>query len=160
VLRRARALTRRPIWVKLSYAAAPLLLDQARICADEGADALTAINTLPALAIDIATQPLTAGRSFVGGLSGPSLTPLAQWAVDLLHRQQPLPVIACGGVSSLRQLLSFVALGAAAVQVGSALLDDPQLCGRLDAELQAMLRDNQLSDFSQLAEVLCLPSTS
>lgn len=133
VLRRARALTTRPLWVKLAYAPADLLVQRARIAAEEGADAITAINTLPALHID----PDAVGSHFAGGLSGPSLTPLAQWAVDRLVREQPLPVVAVGGVSRIEHVLAFFSLGAAAVQLGSRLLHEPEAAERLHTELLA-----------------------
>lgn len=145
VLRRARKLTRRPLWVKLSYAPSDLLLQRARICADEGADAITAINTLPALHVD-----RRSGARFSGGLSGPSLTLLAQWAVDLLCREQPLPVIAAGGVAGTEQLLAFLSLGASAVQLGSALLADAGLVERITQGLGAAYAACGARDLAEL----------
>lgn len=160
VLRCARRLSPRPIWVKLAYAPAELLRSRARICADEGADGITAINTLPALAvtlpsIDSAQRKPDDRFLFRGGVSGPTLTPLAQWAVDFLVREQPLPVIACGGVGSLHEVLAFAALGASAVQVGSALLDDATVLRRLQRELAHAAQRAQITSWNELVEVLC-----
>lgn len=160
VLRRARRLTKRGIWVKLAYAPAELLRTRARICAEEGADAITAINTLPGL--DVHPDPAAAHSCaiFRGGLSGPALTPLAQWAVDFLCREQPLPVIACGGVRSITEVLAFAALGAAAVQIGSVQLHRENTLQRLQRELGRALRRSGVTNFSALGEVLCPRSTS
>lgn len=150
LLRRARALTSRPLWVKLAYAPADLLVQRARIAADEGADAISAINTLPALHVD----PSAAGSRFTGGLSGPPLTPLAQWAVDQLVRGQPLPVIAIGGVSRIEHVLAFLSLGAAAVQIGSHLLDEPEAAARLRAELATVCGALGVASFDALRALL------
>lgn len=160
VLRRARQLTRRPIWVKLAYAPAEVLRARAQIIADEGADGITAINTMHALDVTLPdalpSTPSPADVSlFRGGVSGPTLTPLAQWAVDFLVREQPLPVIACGGVSSLREVLAFAALGATAVQVGSALLDDAAVLPRLQRELAQVAQHSGVTSWQALIEVLC-----
>lgn len=159
VLRQARRLTARPIWVKLAYAPAEQLRTRARICADEGADGITAINTLPALAVtlpDAASAGSAPGSEiFRGGVSGPTLTPLSQWAVDFLVREQPLPVAACGGVGSLREVLAFAALGAAAVQVGSALLTNANVLQYLQRDLLSAAQHYQVASWHQLVEVLC-----
>lgn len=155
VLRAARKRTQRPISVKLAYQTADDLLGKARLCAEEGADALTAINTMPAL--DLNAIPLRDDSRFVGGLSGPGLTPFAQWAVSLLVREQPLPVIACGGISSLTQVLAFGALGAAAVQVGSVLIEDPLRMQVIADDLRAAMRTYNVDTFTALGEALCQP---
>lgn len=160
VLRRARRLTQRGIWVKLAYAPAELLRTRARICADQGADAITAINTLPGLYVTPAPAAAHSQEVFRGGLSGPALTPLAQWAVDFLCREQPLPVIACGGVRSIREVLAFAALGAAAVQVGSVQLQREDCIARLQRDLGRTLRRFGVSSWSALCEVLCPRRTS
>lgn len=163
VLRCARRHTPRPIWVKLAYAPAEILRTRARICADEGADGITAINTMPALSVT-PREPQAKGAGdgnapavdlFRGGLSGPALTPLVQWAVDFLVREQPLPVVACGGVQSLREVLALAALGAFAVQVGSALLDDAGLLARLQGELCQLADRYQVTSWTALVEALC-----
>lgn len=151
ILRKARSLSQRPIWVKLGYASAEALLAQARVCEEEGASGLVAINTVPSLSIDVTDG----GSPFIGGLSGPFLTPLAQWAVALLVKEQSLPVIACGGVFSVRQLLSYAALGAVAVQVGSALLEQPLLIRSLVSQLQHCYDQLGVSCWSELQESLC-----
>lgn len=164
VLRRARRLTQRGIWVKLAYAPAELLRTRARICAEEGADAITAINTLPGLDVHFDAAAPRSFAIFRGGLSGPALTPLAQWAVDFLCREQPLPVIACGGVRSITEVLAFAALGAAAVQIGSVQLHRENSLPRLQRELGRALRRFGVTNFSALrsalGEVPCPRSTS
>jgi dihydroorotate dehydrogenase (NAD+) catalytic subunit len=171
VLRKARRQTAQPIWVKLAYAPAEILRARAHICADEGADALTAINTLPALAVTLhepaaasseasSSTSSSATTLFRGGVSGPTLTPLAQWAVDFLVREGPLPVVACGGVGSVHEVLAFAALGAAAVQVGSALLENANLLQHVQSDLWQVAARYHASSWNQLVEVLCPHSRS
>ncbi len=156
VLRRARTLSPRPIWVKLGYQAADAVLAQARVCVEEGATGIVAINTAPSLSLDLSESP----TPFVGGLSGPFLTPLAQWTVALLVKEQSLPVIACGGIFGIEQILSYAALGAAAVQVGSALLERPQLVRTLVGQLQECYQSLGVTCFDELKESLCLRKPS
>lgn len=160
VLRRARRSTTQPIWVKLAYGPADFLLRRARICAEEGADGITAINTLPALDVADEVAGLRARAWFRGGLSGPCLRPLAQWAVELLATSGLLPVVACGGVDSVEGVLAFAALGAAAVQVGSVLLTDPAALSRIDSDLAQQATHHGISSWSQLLEVVCLRNKS
>jgi dihydroorotate dehydrogenase (NAD+) catalytic subunit len=157
VLRRARALTRRPIWIKLAYAPEELLLLRARVCAEEGGDALTAVNTLPALDVEVRIAPQEAPcvTQFLGGISGPALAPLARFAVAKLTAAQPLPVIACGGVRTLSDVLSFLSIGACAVQIGSAIFDDPEVFSRLERELAEVCDTLRVASFAELREVLC-----
>ncbi|HRI52962.1 MAG TPA: hypothetical protein PLW65_22560 [Pseudomonadota bacterium] len=158
----ARRQTGRPLWVKLGYADRATLGERARACADAGADALVATNTVPALAMsggsglsrnqDLELAP------FIGGLSGAFLHPLALRAVWELTRAQPLPVIGCGGVRGLGEARAFFRVGARAVQIGSALYS-PAIGVRapvlpaLQRELAEYLRDRGSSSLeSHLAE--------
>jgi dihydroorotate dehydrogenase (NAD+) catalytic subunit len=137
----ARRQTARPLWVKLGYAERTSLCERARACAEGGADALVATNTVPALAVSVvgARQLNEESPPFVGGLSGASLHPLALRAVWELTRAQALPVIGCGGVRSLAEALSFFAVGAAAVQLGTALY--PPASGAPEPVLPALQRE-------------------
>jgi len=112
-----------PLWVKLT----PNVTDigaLARAAETAGADALVAVNTFVGMAVDVETaKPVLANR--VGGLSGPAIKPLALYAVDQVVRATSLPVIAVGGMTTGRDVLEFMALGAVAVQIGTALMIDP-----------------------------------
>jgi dihydroorotate dehydrogenase (NAD+) catalytic subunit len=107
-----------------------------------GANALTLINTLRGLAIDIRTRRPLLGN-ITGGLSGPAIKPVALSFVWQVSQVVSIPVIGCGGIASVEDVVEFLLAGAAAVQVGSAAFADSQLLPRLVAELEKWLeREN------------------
>ncbi|MEZ4299697.1 MAG: dihydroorotate dehydrogenase [Polyangiaceae bacterium] len=118
-----RAATKLPVWVKMSPEAGDLAA-VGRACEDAGADALTAINTIRGLSIDVRTwKPRIANRT--GGLSGPALKPIALRMVWELSRAVKIPVIGIGGVTTAEDAIEFMLAGATAVQVGTASFVDP-----------------------------------
>jgi dihydroorotate dehydrogenase (NAD+) catalytic subunit len=132
VARHVRKATGLPVIVKLS----PNVTDIAGIAdaaAGEGADAVSAINTL--LAMGAARQQDT---PVTGGLSGPAIKPVALRMVWQLCRKVRVPVIGIGGISSLEDVLEFFSAGAAAVQIGTANLVDPMVCHRIVRGLEEM----------------------
>ena len=131
-----------PLWVKLT----PNVTDigALAIAAEEaGADAIVAVNTFVGMAFDVETcQPILANR--IGGLSGPAIKPLAMYAVDRVARACDLPVVAVGGISNGRDALEFLALGAVAIEVGTAMLVDPTLPLQIVQEIDAILRKKEI----------------
>lgn len=118
-----RALTTLPIWVKMSPEAGDLK-GVGLACQEAGADALTAINTIRGLSIDVNSwKPRLANRT--GGLSGPALKPIALRMVWELSRAVSIPVIGIGGIASWDDAVEFMLAGASAVQVGTASFADP-----------------------------------
>ena len=106
----------------------------ARAIADAGADALTAINTLSGIAVAPSrTKPLLG--NIYGGLSGPAIKPVALRIVYEAAQAVRIPIVAIGGVTELADVLDFLAVGAVAVQVGTAIFADPTLPVRLVDEL-------------------------
>src|SRR5262249_25122068 len=97
----------------------------ARAAADAGADALTVVNTFPAMRIDInARRPALGWGS--GGLSGPALKPIALRMVYQVARSLDIPIIGCGGIATGEDAMEFLMAGASAVQVGTATFRDPR----------------------------------
>ena len=118
-----RAATRLPVWVKMSPEAGDLRAVGVA-CQEAGADALTAINTIRGLSIDVRTwRPRIANRT--GGLSGPALKPIALRMVWELSRAVTIPVIGIGGISTAEDAVEFMLAGATAIQVGTASFVDP-----------------------------------
>jgi dihydroorotate dehydrogenase (NAD+) catalytic subunit len=118
-----RKATRLPVWVKMSPEAGDLRA-VGLACQEAGADALTAINTIRGLSIDVRTwRPRIANRT--GGLSGPALKPIALRMVWELSRAVKIPIIGIGGVCSAEDAVEFMLAGATAVQVGTASFVDP-----------------------------------
>ncbi|MEA2606379.1 MAG: dihydroorotate dehydrogenase catalytic subunit [Chloroflexota bacterium] len=143
-----RRATDLPLLVKLS----PNVADVrpiARAIADAGADALTAINTLSGIAVAPSrTKPLLG--NIYGGLSGPSIKPVALRIVYEVSQIVDIPVVAIGGVTELADVLDFLAVGAVAVQVGTAIFADPTLPVRLVDELTETCRERGLSMYADL----------
>jgi dihydroorotate dehydrogenase (NAD+) catalytic subunit len=133
-----RRATDLPLLVKLSPNVADIR-PIARAIADAGADALTAINTLSGIAVAPGRQRPLLGNVY-GGLSGPAIKPVALRVVYEAAQAVRIPVVAIGGVTELADVLDFLAVGAVAVQVGTAIFADPVLPVRLVDELAAECR--------------------
>ncbi len=118
-----RKATKLPVWVKMSPEAGDLR-GVGIACQEAGADALTAINTIRGLAIDVRTwKPKITNRT--GGLSGPALKPIALRMVWELSRAVKIPVIGIGGISTAEDAVEMMLAGATAVQVGTVSFVDP-----------------------------------
>ncbi len=128
-----RRATDLPLLVKLSPNVADIR-PIARAIADAGADALTAINTLSGIAVAPGRGKPLLGNIY-GGLSGPAVKPVALRIVYEASQAVSIPVVAIGGVTELADVLDFLAVGAVAVQVGTAIFADPTLPVRLVDEL-------------------------
>jgi len=115
-----------------------------------GADAVTAVNTIKGMAIDVKTRrPVLS--SAIGGVSGPALKPIALRCVYELHRNIKIPVIGCGGIRSWRDAVEFFLAGAAAVQVGTALIDlDFKVFHQLESGVKKYLKSNGFKSVSEL----------
>jgi len=144
VVRAVRHRCRLPLWVKLS----PNVTDIAsfaRVVEEEGADAISLINTLLGMAVDLERRrPALANRT--GGLSGPAIKPVAlRMVYDAVHAVR-IPVIGIGGIVSGDDALEFLLVGARAVQVGTASFNDPRATERIVHELAAGLVGRGFND--------------
>jgi len=135
-----RRVTALPLYAKLS-AAHPDVASVARAVADAGADGLSLINTLRGLQLDPRTHAPVLARGS-GGLSGPSLKPVALHAVHACYAATRLPIVGMGGVASAQDVLDMVACGACRVAIGTALFSDPELPQRIRAELDVVQLDD------------------
>lgn len=118
-----RTATTLPVIVKLTPNTAEIRA-VAEAVAAAGADALTLINTLKGMAIDIyARKPLLG--NITGGLSGPAIKPVALYMVYEVSRAVDIPVTGCGGISTAADALEFIMAGAAAIQTGTAGFGNP-----------------------------------
>jgi dihydroorotate dehydrogenase (NAD+) catalytic subunit len=143
-----RRATDLPLLVKLSPNVADIR-PIARAIADAGADALTAINTLSGIAVGPGRERPLLGNIY-GGLSGPAIKPVALRVVYEAAQAVKIPVIAIGGVTELADVLDFLAVGAVAVQVGTAIFADPTLPVRLIDELAGECGRRGLADYRAL----------
>ncbi len=131
-----RALVGKPLFVKLTNEG---VVRNSLAAEEAGADALTLINTVPALTVDARERRVLVK----GGLSGPAIKPIALRAVHDVSREVGIPVIGCGGVARGTDMAEFMLAGAAAVQIGSSsFIREP--VDVLD-EFAAYLRDSGMS---------------
>jgi len=137
VVAAVRAATRLPVIPKLSPNVADIALF-ARAAAEAGADAISCINTLLGLAIDVETRRPRLGYG-TGGLSGPAIRPVAVRMAWQAARAVKIPVIGIGGIASAQDALEFLIAGCRAVQIGTANFVDPGIYDRVLAELDAYL---------------------
>ncbi|MFN8543079.1 MAG: dihydroorotate dehydrogenase [Candidatus Binatia bacterium] len=142
IVRAVRSRVRGPLWVKLSPNVGDITV-VGRAAEAEGADALSAINTLRGLSVDLARRrPRLA--SGTGGLSGPAIKPIALAMVDALARAVRIPVIGIGGIRTGEDALEFLCAGARAVQVGTAIFYDPRAPLRIAREMAGWCRRHRV----------------
>jgi dihydroorotate dehydrogenase (NAD+) catalytic subunit len=148
VTRAVRRATELPLIVKLSPNVADIR-PIARAIAEAGADALSATNTLSGMALRADRTGPFLGNTY-GGLSGPAIKPVALRIVYEVAQVVEIPVIAIGGITGLDDVLDYLAAGAVAVQVGTAIFADPTLPVRLVDELAAECGRRGLTSYEPL----------
>jgi dihydroorotate dehydrogenase (NAD+) catalytic subunit len=152
LVRRARAATRRPIFVKLS----PTLPDIARtaaIAVDAGADALSLVNTIPGLVIDVAHRRPALGFG-TGGVSGTALLPVGVLATWKVRQAVPVPLLGIGGVTSADDALQYLMAGATLVGMGTAMLRDPRAPERVVRGLERWCATHGVSRIADVVGTL------
>ncbi len=117
----------------------------ARAVADAGAHALSLINTLLGMAIDVEARKPVLGN-VTGGLSGPAIRPVAVRAVWEVSQAVDLPIIGMGGICTGRDALEFILAGASAVAVGSAFFHDPLAAVKIIEDLQSYCARNKIEE--------------
>jgi dihydroorotate dehydrogenase (NAD+) catalytic subunit len=126
----------------------------ARSVESAGADAISLINTLKGMAVDVRSRrPVLA--NVTGGLSGPAIKPVALYMVYEVCRAVSVPVVGCGGIFSGTDALEFLVVGAKAVQVGTASLYDPNAPARIARELDELLEQMGEPSVSHVIGSLC-----
>ncbi len=136
-----RDATTLPVIVKLSPEATNII-DVAKAVTDAGADALSLINTLRGMSIDINTRRPRLGN-VIGGLSGPAIRPVAVRMVFEVHKAVKTPIIGIGGIATLDDALEFFFAGASAVQIGTANFTNPQTATDIIDALTLYLDEKQ-----------------
>jgi dihydroorotate dehydrogenase (NAD+) catalytic subunit len=143
VVRVARAATRLPLWVKLSPNVSDIT-EVARVAGDAGADALCVANTYIGMAVDLRRRQPVLGN-VTGGLSGPAIKPLNLRAVYQVVGVTKLPVIGIGGISTGKDALEYLLVGARAIQVGTANLYDPGVGPKILRQIKKFLEVEEIT---------------
>lgn len=154
---RVRAATPLPLIVKLTPNVTDIV-PIARAAEEGGADALSLINALTGLAIDVHTRRPKLG-AITGGLTGPAIRPVAVRMVWQVVLGCSLPVIGMGGVATAEDALEFLIAGARAVAVGSAVIDRPAVAAEIHEGLLQYLTVHGMSDISEVIGTLQLGKT-
>jgi dihydroorotate dehydrogenase (NAD+) catalytic subunit len=137
-----------PLWVKLSPNVTDIRVF-ARACEEAGADAISAVNTLVGMAINVQTR--RPRLNFVtGGISGPAIKPVALRMVYEASREVKIPVIGIGGIAGAEDALEFLIAGARAVQVGTANFYHPSASQQIAQGLEAYCRSKGVKDINNL----------
>jgi len=152
VVSSARAATELPIFVKLSPALADIAA-AAAIAVDAGADAITLVNTLPALVIDVERRRPALGFG-TGGLSGAALLPVGVRATWLVHGAVDVPIMGVGGISRGTDAVQYLLAGASLVGMGTAALRDPRAPERVVRELESWCRAHDVRAVRDLTGTL------
>jgi dihydroorotate dehydrogenase (NAD+) catalytic subunit len=144
----------KPLIVKLSPNAADIVA-VARSAQEAGADALSLVNTFLGLAVNLEKRrPVFANT--LAGLSGPAIKPLALKLVWQVCRQVQIPVIGIGGITSGRDVLEYILVGAAAVQIGTINFCDPAAAVRILGELEQEMEKLHINNLSEIRGKLAI----
>ncbi len=152
---RLRRRTRKSLWVKLT----PSFVDireEARAAEAGGADAVVIANTYPGTAVDTARRTFLLPRG-MGGLSGPAIHPLTLYLVWRAYQVVSIPIVAVGGITRVEDALAYFLVGAVAVQVGSALFQDPWLPFRILDALPEYLETQGMEQIQDLVGSVQFP---
>lgn len=152
VVNLVRESTIKPLIVKLSPNVTNVV-EMANACVDAGADALSLINTLTGMAIDLKKRrPILANMT--GGLSGPAIKPVALRMVWQVAQAVKVPIIGIGGIMTATDALEFMLAGATAVQVGTANFLDPSAAQTIAEGMETYLEENGIADVKELIGAL------
>ena len=151
VVEACKAATSKPIITKLSPNQSDIK-ESAKKCIDAGSDALSVINTITGMAIDIESKRPVLGNTS-GGLSGPAIKPIALQKVMQVYEvagPQNIPIMGQGGISSVEDALEFIIAGASTIGIGTALFIDPLICNKINVGLEKYLVAQGLSSLNEL----------
>lgn len=148
VTRRVKAVSERPVIVKLTPNVTDITVI-ARACEDAGADAVSLINTLLGLSVDIETRRPHI-RNITGGLSGPAVKPVALRMVWETARAVSIPVIGLGGIMTAEDAIAFLIAGASAVQVGTANFVNPGVTMEIIDGIEDYLKRHDIASVRHL----------
>lgn len=155
VVEACRRVTRKPLITKLSPNQTDIR-ENARRCIEAGSDALSVINTVMGMAIDVHSRRPIIGN-VQGGLSGPAIKPIALLKVHQVYevaRPHRIPIIGQGGITTATDALEFIIAGASAIGIGTALFYDPMVCKRVNAGIVEYLSENGFKSVTDLVGTL------
>jgi len=148
VVQAVKSVSSLPVMPKLSPNVTDIV-KIARAAADGGADALSMINTLIGMAVDVDKKKPVLANVF-GGLSGPAIKPVALRMVYQVYKEVDLPILGGGGIMNTRDALEFIMVGASAVSVGTANFVNPLIAEEIKQGLLDYLQKNNLRKIEEI----------
>lgn len=152
IVGKVRSICKLPLIVKLSPNTGDIG-GNALAAEEQGADIISLINTVEAMAIDYRTRKPILGN-ITGGLSGPAIKPIALKMVWEAYKQVNIPIIGIGGIASAEDVLEFMLAGASAVQIGTASLINPMLPVQIIKDLKEYVIKEGLKNISEITGAL------
>lgn len=143
-----KAIKNKPLIVKLSPNVTDIKIF-GKVAEEAGADAISAINTLLGMAINIETKKPYISN-ITGGLSGPAIKPVAVRMVYELFKTVKIPIIGIGGIMNYKDVIEFYLAGASAVQIGTANFVDPEIPLKIIVELEGYLKSKSIDNITDL----------
>ncbi|WP_176892631.1 dihydroorotate dehydrogenase [Fusobacterium varium] len=151
VTREVRKVTTKPLVVKLSPNVTDIVYI-AKVVEENGADAVSLINTLLGMAIDLKTKKPLLGNTF-GGFSGPAVKPVALRMVYQVYKAVNIPIVGMGGISSTEDALEFIMAGASMVSLGTGIFFNPVLPVEVAEGLQKYCEENNIENINELVGI-------
>ncbi len=148
ITKAVKAAARQPVIMKLSPNVTDIA-EMAKAAEAGGADAVSLINTLTGMKIDVEKRTFALANK-TGGLSGPAIKPVAVRMVYQVAHAVQIPVIGMGGIASAEDALEFILAGATAVSVGTANFHNPQVTEEIITGLETYLERNRIEDINSL----------
>lgn len=148
VVKAVKAVTTKPVIIKLSPNVTDIV-SIAKACEEAGADAISMINTMLGMRIDLRTKkPVIANK--MGGFSGPAIKPVALRMVYQVYEAVKIPIIGMGGLSSAEDVIEMMLAGATAVEIGSANLVDPFVCRDIAEKLSEVMDKYKINNLKDI----------
>ncbi|WP_392562696.1 dihydroorotate dehydrogenase [Orbus sturtevantii] len=152
VVNALRKATKLPLWVKLTPNTGDII-SVAKAAQDHGADAVIVGNTVLGMAIDITTRRPKLGN-IMGGLSGPAIKPIMLRMVYQCYKHITIPIIGCGGITTVDDVIEYFLAGSSAVQIGTANFIEPSIMITLIDDLHAYCQANKIACLRDLTGAL------
>lgn len=148
VTKAVKAVTTKPVIIKLSPNVTDIV-SIASACENAGADAISLINTLMGMRINLKTRkPIIANKT--GGYSGPAVLPVALRMVYQVYEAVKIPIVGMGGISTAEDVIEMMLAGASAVEVGAANLINPFACKNIIDELPTVMEKYRINDLNEI----------
>ncbi|MFI3210431.1 MAG: dihydroorotate dehydrogenase [Peptostreptococcaceae bacterium] len=152
IVREVRQICKKPLMVKLSPNAEDIV-GMAKVCEEEGADAISLVNTFKAMAIDIKNKkPIF--ENVYAGLSGPAIKPIALRMSHEVCKNVSIPVVGMGGIMTAKDVIEFIMVGCTAVQLGTVNFINPRIGEEILTDLENYMIENNIKNLYEIRGII------